>query len=274
MVMSYFVGVIRYSSYLYWTRAIPSELNTLRFYYGMAAASILGLNALEVFGPSVCKACTVEQDYGDFKKLIEIVGLPSLLDMAMTDSVSTVKQVATIFPELFKTDICDVPSVFESRFGDPTVRRSGRFHDKRVMLSDYASTKMSVDKSEAVRKAKLPEALADIVVRTDAVLGSIWRLACASVKKKPCFSPFVNYPFERLFEIARRYCDNEKAKSHTDIIHYYRSLCRDEFNISEIQERRLAFKTPTKRLIPNKQCLVAPPVWGKTKRSAKNFFVL
>ena len=41
----------------------------------------------------------------------------------------------------------------------------------------------------------------------------------------------------------------------------YKTLCKDEFNLIEVQERRLAFKSPTKKLIPDHRCIVVPPLW-------------
>ena len=49
----------------------------------------------------------------------------------------------------------------------------------------------------------------------------------------------------------------------------YKILCKDEFKLIEVQERRLAFKTPTKVLVADTQCTVVPPVWAVSARRKK-----
>ena len=280
MVMSYFAGVIRYSACLYWTRCIQSEMNTLRFYYGMAVASILRMNACEVFGLSVCKAASVMDNNPDYLKLLEITGLPTIRDMALTDAVSAVRQTSELFPQFFKVDGRAIESSsgkLSLYFGSDN-RRSTRIRHRTEQLGTVSWEVKSSDQSSAVKDAGLPSELSDEVVRSEAVIGDIWRLAVEKVKQKLVPSGYRIPKYEQLFEISKRYCcqielmDSENIRFRR-VAAYYKTLCLNEFNVAEVLERRLAFRTPTKKLVPDLQCRVAPPVWESRRDIiARTFF--
>ena len=274
MVMSYFAGVTRFSACLYWTRCIDSEMNTLRYYYGMAAAAILRMNACEVFGLAICKSESVYGNNPDYIKLLKIVGLPTLRDMALTDAVSTVKQVSKIFPEFFSDDDSkERPNVNRCRFLRLERNRNSRNLALRRNTQETFPLK-SFDNSKEVSEAGLPSKLSRIVVKSNALIGDVWRLACEKVKqnKKGQFEYRLER-YEQLFEVAKRFVRVDSSKfSMVKTCLHYKELCRRELGISEIQERRLAFKSPINKLEANKICTVSPPVWEKPKKDKLKTF--
>ena len=107
----------------------------------MEAAAILRMNACEIFGLAVCKAESVYGNNPDYIKLLELVGLPTIRDMALTDAVSTVRQVANVYPEFFTDDI-SVTSKIGSRYGSQNVRISQR--NRNVTKTKYKVSKTNL----------------------------------------------------------------------------------------------------------------------------------
>ena len=104
----------------------------------------------------------------------------------MTDAVATVLQVAKIKPEFFEDDVAsDDPLRARRYFSKGHQRRSQRTLSE---IDRYGSASFGIkrmDNSEAVVEKGLPTRLSDVVVRTNAVIGDIWRLAVEKVKVKP-----------------------------------------------------------------------------------------
>ena len=121
----------------------------------------------------------------------------------------------------------------------------------------------------------MPNRLSELVVQLDALIGDIWRLACIQVKKVVEPKVYRISRYEQLFEIAKRFSsDNGNVNfSYIDVFHQYKLLCQKEFNITEVQERRLGFYTPSRRLKPDLVCRVAPPEWDlRPKESRRRLF--
>ena len=53
--MANFTGKLRFCAAFYYLRTTERQLDTVRFYYGMAVSAILGLTAYETLGASCCK---------------------------------------------------------------------------------------------------------------------------------------------------------------------------------------------------------------------------
>ena len=279
MVMSNFCGVLCFSSCLYWVRSLKWELDNVRFYYIMAVSSILKLNAQEIVGSAICKLMSVKEGNSRYHKLLKIVGLPTIKDMAMTDAVATIRQVVLIKPEFFKdTGRVIVPNrqhnLVSRFFVVEPVRRSTRKRQRTDRMGVAVSAVQIADRHEKVIAANLPTELSDIVVKTGAIIGPIWRLACEKVKQEKIMQEYTTHKYEQLYEIAK--CFNSK-NGKKDVCYLrsfeeYRTLCAKEMGILEIQQRRLGFNTPTKRLELNKFCPIVPPVWDTNKGPKKLFF--
>ena len=273
MVVAYFVGVARFGSCLYWCRGIQSELDECRFYYCMALASILKLSTLEVLGGSVCGAMSCSAENKSYIRLLKITGMPSLKDMAMTDALATIKQVVRLKPEFFG-DVSSCEGVDLSRhskskyFSDNDAGRVRRLPDR---FGEQAGGVRIEDKDPVVIEHCLPSSLSSVVVETDAVVGDVWRLACLGAKRKTIKSGYTQNKYSELYEVAKRFSNDSKG-SELDALDHYRMLCLMEFDVVEPQLRRLNFRTPTKQLIPNRVCKVAPPSWAKKASKKKLFF--
>jgi len=173
--------------------------------------------------------------------------------------------MASVYPDLFAHDGVNVSTSLEVRFGGAGIRRGGRIRVAASIFGCKPSNKKVVDVAEDVRKAAIPNGLADIVVRSDALVGDLWRLACEAVKREKTDFRFTKLEYEQFYEIAKRYCKEVNDNSMMSILKHYRTLCSREFGLEEIQERRLEFRTPSKRLIADLKCFVNPPVWEKPK---------
>jgi hypothetical protein len=254
MVMCWFNGVVRYGSCLYWCRALPSELDKLRFYYVMAAASILKLNAIDVVRGACCKSTAVGEDNTHYLRLLQLAGLPTLREMAMRDAVATTKQVALI---------CKVnpnmPAFFVDQSSVRTVRSRARV-DKLGVVSRIGKSR---NLSKPVIEAGLPVELARIVVQSDALIGQVCRLAWECVEsKKECVVSELR-EFEKWFSLTRKLsCNGDKVIDYRNATTCFKAISRSEFGALEAQERRINFMTPSNKLQPNKDCLVAPPMFS------------
>ena len=282
MVMCYFCGVVRFSSCLYWVRSVPAEINNMRFYYVMAVSAILKMNAQEIVGGAACKQMLIGKDNSGYLKLLGLTGLPTIEEMAMVDAVATTKQVASIKPEFF-SDLGTVritisPKNLRSKFfitQQGRDRRSSRRSQRPCRYGEECSSKAICDRSKEVQKAGLPLALSEVVSSSDAIIGDIWRLACAWVKLPKREKELSIWKYEDFYGIAKRFCTNPNGKIEYLKAHeHYKTLCLAEFKLIEPQARRLAFGTPTKKLEPNKTCRTAPPEWDyKGRKKLKtNFF--
>ena len=86
LVMGYFVGKLRFCAAFYFLRATRKQIDTMRFYYGMSLAAILGLNAYEALGGSCCRNVAVAAKNETMGKLRELTGMPSLEEVAAQDA--------------------------------------------------------------------------------------------------------------------------------------------------------------------------------------------
>ena len=263
MVMSYFCGVIRFGASLYWCRSTEKELDELRFYYTMAVASILKLNAYDIVGGGCCKNMAVANDNKDYLHVLSVTDLPTVRQMAMKDSVSAVRQVSKIVPEFFSNDVVS-ENGDRCRMRDIMGFGNGRKRRIRKPVSRYGSVSGTLkwkNESKAVIEAGLPSELSQVVVESNALIGDVWRLACEQVEQVLKSNVYTHRKFEQFFELAKEYSMENGSINYLKTNDEYITLCRDEFKLIEVQERRLAFKTPTKSLVVNPICKVVPPVW-------------
>jgi hypothetical protein len=234
----------------------------------MALASIIRSNALQILGAGSCKAMSVSLNNSRYHKLLNFVGLPSLESMAKTDAVATVRQVSKIFPQFF-VGIADsgINCPLTSYF--PSTSVSSRPIRKRRRVG----TKLSHDCSSAIVKANFPEGLSNPIIDADAIIGDVWRLAIERIKepeKQP--NIYTVLPYMEKYEVAIRYCTNGDKTNYLDALDCYKLLCRLEFNILEVQDRRANFSTPTKPLITSKICKISPPEWDTKARRNLRYF--
>ena len=160
MILCYFCGVMNFCSCLYWLRSRQSDVDELRFYYGMAISAVIGETAMGTLGESCCKARSVKSTNTDMKVLLEMVGLKSLEEIAITDAIATIRQVQKIRPAWFIRD--------SSKRSRPRVNRLG--------IAD--STKRIREDHEAVAaESNFPKLISEEIENSNALIGDICRLA-------------------------------------------------------------------------------------------------
>ena len=252
MILCYFCGIINFSACLYWLRSSKKDMDRLRYYYAMGLSAVIGETTMGTLGAACCKSMSVGDDSKRMQVLRDMVGVKSLREIAKTDAVATIKQVADLRPEWFR------------RNND----KRRRHNVCRLGINDDR-TKTFENKHEAVIAAKLPTVISEEIVATGALIGDIWRLACDKVIDDEARSPDVNtmYKFEDLWLLAEETCMSEVSKpSVSEIMLTYHALCRQFLGTSEVQARRLANLTVSRPLKRSRKCVVSAPKWSKNKR--------
>ena len=258
MILCYFCGIINNAACLYWLRSRKEDLNTLRFYYAMGISAVVGETAMGTLGASCCKNMSVTSENLRMKKLLVMVGVKSLEDIAMTDAVATIKQVAKLRPNWFH---------------NASTSRSRR-KPERLGISNSLDRFNSVT-HEAVDLAELPKVLSDEIVQSNALIGDVWRLAVRKVisdfeKRKSRNSYIFKHKFEELWLLSEQVCNDEAGGMEvktTDILRTYHLLCKDHLGTIEAQTRRLERLTVSRPLQPNIVCKISPPCWNRRKGS-------
>ena len=261
MILCYFCGVINSAACLYWLRSSIKDLNRLRFYYAMGISAVVGETAMGTLGASCCKNMSVSEDNSRMKALLDMTGLKSIREIALTDAVSTIKQVASIRPEWFLRNPAKRKRKPVSRFGISSSKNS------------------AVNEHEAVTKAEIPTQLSNDIFRLNPLIADIWRMACEKVisdfenRKNPTKVKSV-HKFDELWRVSEKVCREENPKcSANEILMTYHEACRSFLGSSNIQERRLARLTVSRPLRIHKTCRVsAPPPWLKIKSHSRYSF--
>ena len=110
MVNAYPAGVMRFCCCLKWLRAPSFQRDQLRFYYAMAIAATLGLNAAEIFNLKICASASVSENSEMYKFLIRDTGFPSLLEMVKMDAYSLILQWVKLEPWMFPEPVLGATS--------------------------------------------------------------------------------------------------------------------------------------------------------------------
>ena len=261
IVQSYFGGIMRFGSCLYYNRAIESDLDRARFYYVMACSAILKITAIDVVRGSCCKFLAVKEDNKYYLKLLEMVGLSSLREMAMIDSVSTTRQVALLKPELF---------VDNSSSGRPKRTRRG------VQRLGVVDKVVNSDFSSEVSELGLPSTLSRDVIVSSALIGDVCRMAWEFAHIPAPVKESTEFPYEYFFRLSKKCHEEDVGEvNYVEILAVFQKLCLSEFNALDPQDRRFNFITPTKRPRSLMSCRVSPPLWFGTrdkKQTSKLFF--
>jgi hypothetical protein len=246
MVACYFNGIARFGSSLYWSRSLKWELDRVRFYYAMSTAAVLRLSALDVLGPSCCKSRSVSSDNQDMHKLLSKVGFPSLLEMARTDSVAAVRQVANVWPDFFQVGIS---------------KRRTRKPIQRLGVTQNPLQQFNT--SSKVISANLPTYISDEVLRSDALIGYVTRLAWEKVTLPRKVAELSVHWYRYVLDACIVASTIEKSIDYRAAYSTYQNLCLNEFGALEVQQRRARFLERENRLLADTTCKVAPPKWSR-----------
>ena len=240
---------------LYWCRSSKKDLDTLRFYYAMGLSAVVGETTMGTLGASCCKSQSVGEDSKRMKALRGLVGVKSLREIAMTDAVSTVRQVQKLRPVWFMRGVS---------------KRTRRGVQKLGVEQDQNS-RFEI-KHESVAKAGLPQQISEEIFHSNALIAEIWRMACDKVISDSTQYPKVEavHKFEELWLLAEEVCDQETPGCKiSDKIRTYHALCKQYLGTIEVQARRLANLTVTRPLKRSRNCLISAPRWNPVKMRKK-----
>ena len=93
-------GKIQYGSALYWLRADRECIDRVRFYYAMAMAACMGLEAPEVVGMQNCRnnRRRLSASSEKFLALCEFLNMPTLKDLAIQNASTLIRQWSIFEP--------------------------------------------------------------------------------------------------------------------------------------------------------------------------------
>ena len=218
----------------------------------MAISSVLRINALDVLGPICCKNRSVSSSNSEMSRLLRKTGFPSLLSMAQTDAVATIRQVKIVWPDFFTVSNNRRVATIPQRLGV-----------KSIEVCNFA---------KEVVEAGLPTRLSNEVVQSDSLVGDVTRLAWQRVTTERNPKLYTCEWFEYILDTCLSILQSDGVPDYKNAFATYQKLCLDEFAALEIQDRRARFLDEHDRLVPDLKCRVAPPDWKKISRHKKKFF--
>ena len=247
LVSAYFVGYMRFSSAVIFSRCTPTHLKTARYYYCMAMAAALGLNTAEALNLGCCRHMSVGEDNSGYIRLLELTGLPSIREMACLDSCSLISQTQKIKPEWF-------------HMSEPRVSRSQSDGKPRIigvkptckgtilqtvlnLRNDYMATFKPVRDSVSKEKQKIRD---DFKAKIQNIPNNAERnkvMARLYNERKAAISK-VDTPVLEEYFLARSICS---SKGHVNYDHLLRTFAlnsRAHFNCLDTTDRFKNFKTP------------------------------
>ena len=240
IISAYFLGKLRFAISMHFLRCTQKQIDTMRFYYGMAMSAILDVSAYETLGASCCFNRTVSDSHEPFKQLCKIVGLPTLKDLAIKDAKSCIEQIFIARKEWFKPN-------------------NARQWDKEIMryeLQKEKSEKFYPKYLNPERKGTLVEDLWNLAnMKYDLILHDDLGDAV------PEHTTYVaNNVYRRNWLLAM---EASKAEYRTGIQSRARQIYRvkslHDIEALERNDRRLKRRTPTKPLVASRTCRVYPP---------------
>ena len=244
-VSSYLCGFFRFCAGLYWVRGTIEDINTIRYYYCISMASILGFSPYEAVGASCMSNQSVKADNLFYINATVIIGLPTLRDMAIISARTIINQVFELKPDYFI--ISQHRSEKSELVGKDGYPKSISQELKFTIMHDLLNLcKIKTTRENDVKwKSKMIfEDLYDKAVDQFSETIDVMPSTCNTKNKQK------NYHKE-----TRSFRSNIDPMN---VMSLYRNLCRYEFGIFDRNARRLKFRTPSIALKTNIVCSVRP----------------
>ena len=251
LVSAYFVGYMRFSSAVIFSRCSPAHLKTARYYYCMAMAASVGLNTAEALNLSCCKHMSVGKDNSGYKKLLKLTGLPSIREMACLDARSLIKQTELIRPQWFNKS---VPRVSRSQQNGAAriigVAKSCKgtilesvFNLYDEYISVYKPVRDVIFKAKQKVRDDFKKRIAEVPQspRRNKDLASLYNERKISIAK-------LDTPILEDYFLARSMCTFKGVVDYTLLLRTCSLNSRDHFNCLDTMERFTNFKTPRKKV--------------------------
>ena len=134
--------------------------------------------------------------------------------------------------------------------------------DARTTIKQIYGVKQEYLNTSSTRKSKLDKNELPEKVNTNFTNTLLHEMLILAKQKRTCEieKPKSKPLYLTLYEEAVKSIEQEKTIDPFLTLSLYSNLCKDHFNIFETNDRRLKFRTPTKKLIHNHICKVYPPV--------------
>ena len=256
-VSSYFIGKLRFCAAFYYLRSTQKQLDTIRFYYGMALSAVLGLTAYETLGAACCKNTSVSEGNESFKKLLKITGLPSLKQLAIVDAMTFIKQTWLSKRHMLLPE--------GERLKEKEIERYEKLKDKKKVNQFFP--KFCARKYENTlvhdcwKLVKSSKGNNDIQERQSDSTDSI---TISKHKKKKGIKMY-----QRFWQLANERVQNRKdiKVKHRLVREVFRVQVLAEIQALEMSDRQYSHKTPTKQIKLDKRCTVSPPEWPSSKKA-------
>ena len=202
MVAAQFCGKSRFASCLHMERATVYDLNRMRFYHAMAAATILGLSTYETMGAGCCSTQAVSRDNSKYKQLLDICGLSTIDDMTIVDARSTCIQVMRVRTQWF---------IFPEGVEVEELKTTSKFDSGIRVVSEMVGTVVDSLVSLAKRSTRKEQS----ITVTDRHFRKVWKRTLELTSSRPCkdsnfdfriYSDYMRHEMECLNTNTRRVC--------------------------------------------------------------------
>ena len=260
LVSSYMCGRIRFCSSLHWARATEKQIQTVRFYYMMTCSAIIGLNAFTTLGGSCCFRQSTKFT-NDVKKLLQMCGLPSILEMSVNNAKSTITQTRGMKPELFFSGTKREQKSEQVAFLEFVSNRNKRRESWRV----DQTRQTPLNSNFKHEKHYIPKATNRSFDNT--LVHHVHKLACKSItalEEERAVDNIRN--FSEIQQIVNQSWDANENNAQDFPEFTYKSLmfkffCKQEFRCLEQNVRRNKCKTPSYKELFSKpiECKTRPP---------------
>ena len=270
--MSYFVGKLRFGAAFYFCRSTSKQIDTIRFYYGMAVSAIMGLTAYETLGASCCKRCSVAEGCDSMTKLLKLSGMPTIREIASQDAQTFIRQTQQIKPKWFLPKNSRLASKEMEREKEcktkkmnyfpkycSEVRRDTLVYDCWNLAKQYNMKEQEQSKcKDSASQYRLPKRLELPYIISNSqsdesrgkfkVTGGLQRRVSGMAR------------FEQFWEVS---CEIVKSQmgdlKNRYIRDTFKLMCLNELSILEQNDRQHGFRTPSKPLNVDKRCSTYPP---------------
>ena len=253
LVSAYFVGYMRFSSAVIFSRCSSGHLKTARYYYSMALAAAVGLNTAEALSLSCCKQASVKEDNAGYKKLLQLTGLPSIREMACLDSVSLIKQTAMIRPQWFVKSTARVSR--SQKDGKPRIIGvikdiKGTLLDNIFDLKDEYMLNFKPKRDQIFKeKEKVREHFKTKIEKLPRLQSNKFLTKIFNERKMAISK--IDTPILSEYYIARDICTYKGRVDYDLLLRTFTLNSRSHFNCLDTVQRVRNFKTPTRSSMAN-----------------------
>ena len=262
-VMAYLVGKMRFCAAFYFLRSTERQLDTIRFYYGMGLSSIIGMTAYETLGASCCKNMRVSADSKAMKLLLDLTGMPSMKEIAVTDARVFIRQCMEIKSEWF-LPLNERQAEKESERKQKCVEKGETYFPKYCSLQNDSLARQcwelvknsNANDHKGAKNSKNNSLLTTgFLARINKAVGR--KVMTHGVKNRVRDMEKYEVYWEASIEATRQKFGSINSRCAKDT---YRLMCANELEVIEENDRQCNFRTPSRPLVVDTRCSIYPPI--------------